>query len=499
MKSERFSTLGYLMNFLNVQTTAMAKTLHVDPSLISKWKSGARQLTEQSVYFNDVVHYLIESSKFDNFRTLKNALIDLFPHEQFSDNSQIEKYLRYALSGEISANTSDQSQVMFGNVKTVPVMIFDKMEGRQEAVNKLFDYAESIIEPGELTFIDTDAFHWLWKNSDFSQLFTQRLLNLLKRGFHATFAIRYSSSKENFRKFFDSCSPIIFHKNVKWYYVQYYDVPIIGFSLLLINHAISAIGMFTQETNMTTMIFKDSSVILQHESFVKNFIRNCIPLFEAFEPFDMPKIIAETPKFRRKNSFFAFLPVPAFIAVNTELLKEILLANEIEGQSDTFQNVLKLNHFFKTLSRIHCSEVLSNEQETILIFQIEKMIQRVRKRVFVSSSLTYSCKKEITIQPGQHAAELRSLADTLLSNQNIHIVLASEKDAVPLPSINCWCMQDCYMLQMYDKGFRLCDESTVVSVASNALECCMHKVPPERKERQSVIHFLIELAEELEK
>ncbi|MGN1223702.1 MAG: hypothetical protein ACI4TG_01205 [Ruminococcus sp.] len=497
MKNKRFSTLGYIMNFLNVQTTAMAKALHVDPSLISKWKSGTRQLTEQSIYFEDVIHYLIESSYSDDFGTLKSALSDLFPHEQFSDNAQIEKHLRYALSGEIPENPTSLSQVMFGNVKTIPVMIFDQMEGRQEAVNKLFDYAESITEPGELTFIDTDAFRWLWEDSDFSQLFTQRLLKLLKRGFHATFAIRNASSKENFRKFFDSCSPIIFHKNVKWYYVQYYDVPIIGFSLLLINHAVSAIGMFTQGTNMTTMIFKDSSVILQHESFVKNFIQNCIPLFEEFNPFDMPKIIEDTPKFRRKSSFFAFLPVPAFIAVDTELLKEILLSNEMDNQSDMFQNVLKLNHFFKMLSGVHCPEIAS-KQETILIFQIEKMIQRVRKKSFVSNSLTYSCKKEIIIQPKQHAAELRSLADALRSNSNLQIVLASERDAGPLPSMNCWCMQDSYMLQMHEKGFRFCEESTVVSVASNALECCVHKVPPERKERQSVMRFLIELAEELE-
>ena len=54
------------------------------------------------------------------------------------------------------------------------------------------------------------------------------------------------------------------------------------------------------------------------------------------------------------------------------------------------------------------------------------------------------------------------------------------------------------MLQMHEKGFRFCEESTVVSVASNALECCVHKVPPERKERQSVMRFLIKLEEEME-
>ncbi|MGN0605404.1 MAG: hypothetical protein ACI4JM_02665 [Oscillospiraceae bacterium] len=67
MKSKKTSTLGYIMDFLNIQTTAMAKSLHVDPSLISKWKSGARQLTEQSVYFDDVIQFLLENSGYDDY------------------------------------------------------------------------------------------------------------------------------------------------------------------------------------------------------------------------------------------------------------------------------------------------------------------------------------------------------------------------------------------------------------------------------------------------
>lgn len=498
MKGKKLSTLGYIMDFLNIPTTIMAKSLHVDPSLISKWKSGARQLTEQSVYFDDVIRFLLESSINDDYRTLRSALSDLFPHEQLEEYPQIEKYLRYALSDKGSDVTTDNSQVMFGNIKTVPVMIFDEMEGRHDAVNKLFDYAESISDPGELTFIDTDSFQWIWQDHGFSLLFTQRLLKLLNKGYHAVFAIRNSSSKENFRSFFDSCSPVIFHKNVSWYYVQYYDVPIIGFSLMLINHSISVIGMFTQETNMTTMVFKDSSVILQHEYFAKNFIQKCIPLFEDFQPFDMPEIIADTPRFRRKRAFYAFLPVPAFIAADTGLLKEILYENQVDEQSDIFQNVLELNRFFQELSGIHNNGEVQDNQETVLIFQIEKMLERVKQKTFESNSLTLSCKKKIKIKPEQYAAELRSLAHTQLSDPNIHIVLVSEKDAVSLPYINCWCMQNSYLLQMYDKSFCLCEESTVVSVAFNALERCIHKIPPERMERQSVADFLTELAEELD-
>ena len=94
--------------------------------------------------------------------------------------------------------------------------------------------------------------------------------------------------------------------------------------------------------------------------------------------------------------------------------------------------------------------------------------------------------------------ELRNLAEQLRSDDGLKIVLASEKDYVSLPSINCWCMKNSYMLQMTKKGFRVCDESIAVNVASDAIEQCICRIPPERKEKSSMINFLLELADDLD-
>lgn len=495
MKNKTFSVLGHIMNELNIPTTSMAQALHVDTSLISKWRTGSRQLNKNSVYFDEVIDFILNNDGTSQSSIIR-VLRDLFPHEKFSDEHSIEYHLRYALSNENLTQIAPTHQQIFGNVKTVPVIIFNENDGRREAVSKILDYADNIVEPAEIVFFDCEEFQWLCEDVNFSHRFVERLTRLLKKNFHATFIIHYSTSKENFRNFFNVCSSILFNSNVDWFYCQYYDDCIMNNSFIIINHAISMMCLSIDKINSNTMIFTDKNIVIQHEKMIKNTLDSYYPLFKSYQPFEVSTVIENIPRFKSRDSFLAFLPVPAFIGVNPELLKEVLSINNIEDS--VIDNILNLNYHFRKITGIHYFETSKRENNTILIFQLEKMLERVYKKSFVSNSLSICCDRKIIIQPKYYAMELRNLAEQLRSDDGLKIVLASEKDYVSLPSINCWCMKNSYMLQMTKKGFRVCDESIAVNVASDAIEQCICRIPPERKEKSSVINFLLELADDLD-
>ena len=46
MTEKKLSTLGYLMDRLGLSTAGLARRLHVDASLVSKWRSGNRRKTD---------------------------------------------------------------------------------------------------------------------------------------------------------------------------------------------------------------------------------------------------------------------------------------------------------------------------------------------------------------------------------------------------------------------------------------------------------------------
>lgn len=54
------------------------------------------------------------------------------------------------------------------------------------------------------------------------------------------------------------------------------------------------------------------------------------------------------------------------------------------------------------------------------------------------------------------------------------------------------------MIQMDDKGFRASEKVSIVNAAAVTLERCMRKVPPERKNKDSIKNVLLELADSLD-
>lgn len=496
MRKKSFSTLGYIMECLNIQTISLSRALHVDASLVSKWKTGDRTLSGKSIYFDSIIDFLMEESKKSNHRLLKNALMDLYPHETIAEDSYIEPLLRQALTDTKAHGALNGQQKMLEGEKTVPTVIFEENLGRRAAIAKLLDYADAMSAPGEIVFIDSEEYTWLLEDSTFSETFTQRIETLLRKDFHAKFVIHYSSHKEPFVRLFNACSPLIFHRNVEWYYYEYYDENIFNFSFFILNRAIALLGLSAENGPSTTMVFTDTSLVIRYEALANQVMNQCSRLFSHFESSQFEEVIQSIHYPINKGAFYSFLPAPAFLFAGKTLLKEILLDNGVDEKN--IEKCLQLNHKLRQITASYFSDTVTPKEPFIYIFQLEEMLKRVRTRPFISESLTLLGGKSVKIRLHQYAQELRALAARLERYANLQIVLVSEKDGIALPTINCWARQNMWMVQMDYQGFRLSDEISMVNATSVTLERCIRKVPPERKEKDSVRRYLLDLAEELE-
>lgn len=496
MKNTSLSTLGFLMNYLDIQTVSLSQAIHVDASLVSKWKTGKRVFSGKSVYFDTVVAYILAQSQKSNHQLLKSALLDLYPHETIEDTADMESLLRQALASTASHEASRQHQVLSDSTTAVSTLIFDGTQGRREAIVKLIDYAEDMTVPGEIIFLDSEEYIWLLEDEVFSRQFTERIFSLLHRGFHAKFVIHYSAYRDRFIQLFTVCSPLIFHRNVEWYYYEYYDEHIMNFSFFILNHAVSLLGLSVGRGDLSTMVFTDNSLVIQHERLVRQIIEQCRCLFTTFHPSDFEGVVNDIYRFRRRGAFYTYLPAPVFMSVRESLLRQILTDNGI-SEAD-IQQQLALNGRFREVTSCHFLEQKKQLEPFVYIFQLEEMLRRIEDDVFISSSLTILNGKDIRITKQQYAQEIRDLAQDLMQYDNMQIVFVSEKDDIRLPSLNCWCKQNLWMVQMDHEGFRLSDEIGIVNSAAFSLESCVKKVPPERKEKHSVRQFLLELADEME-
>ena len=65
------SHLGMLMENFGISGKDLAAMLHIDSSLVSKWRSGKRLLRPNSVYTNQIIRYAMELDRAYEYARLR--------------------------------------------------------------------------------------------------------------------------------------------------------------------------------------------------------------------------------------------------------------------------------------------------------------------------------------------------------------------------------------------------------------------------------------------
>lgn len=204
-KTPKLSPLGVILENLEIATSTLARHLHVDASLVSKWKSGDRKLAKNSVYFAEIVAFLLSH---DNNRTLLSILSENFPNETAKSKEDISAMLTSFL---LTCHFYNKQNTKLSKPScTSEVTVYDKGIGRRQAVSDLLDIAEDMQTPREILFIDSEQFRWLLEDKAYAKAWVNRMYQLLERGFHARVVVHFSSDEDSFSRIFRICGPLFF-------------------------------------------------------------------------------------------------------------------------------------------------------------------------------------------------------------------------------------------------------------------------------------------------
>ncbi len=494
------SPLGFLLESLSIPTVSLSRELHVDASLVSKWKSGKRQLKSNSIYFDSIVDFIIDESEKSNHQILSKSLSEMFPMDELDESDDLEPFVRTVLSKNEMLNTTIPNLTSDSMKHCIKVSSYEQNEGRRQAISKLLSFAEAMPSPGEIIFIDSDEYEWLLEEDDFAMKFCKRIRDLLNKGFKAKFVIHFYSYKKRLVKFFDKFNILVFHPNIKWYYHEYYDENALHFSQFIINKSISLLGVSTSSQNSsTTMVFTDSSSIIKHWSMAESLISYSNELFINFETDRCREVVDYVSVIRKRGTVYSYLPSPAFVSTSSELIHEILTDNNVSDKN--IERCIKLNSSMKNMVKSQYHGLYDVPERIVYLFHLEELVKRAHSSQFVSCSLSLMSEKTIKVSKLQYSRALRELVISLKKYDNLEIVLVSENDNVPLPALpemNCWCKQNTWLIQMSKDGFRISDEVSIVNATSIALEKSIRMVPRNKRSKEYVIPLLINLSNELE-
>ena len=85
--------ITYILNLLQVSPTELSLHLHIDRSLISKWKSGNRKIDVDNKYFEKLLDYLINRNVALQIRSLENLFERVYSLYDVSSDT-IRVYLK---------------------------------------------------------------------------------------------------------------------------------------------------------------------------------------------------------------------------------------------------------------------------------------------------------------------------------------------------------------------------------------------------------------------
>lgn len=172
------TNLGFLMSICHDKVIHIAQYLHVDQSLVGKWKNGVRTIDQQSPHLDALATYMLLHHE----ETLDHVF-------QYDDRYMQDKhaYLKSYLCGpyHVPISKSLSNVEHHANYET-SYFIYEEESGRKKALDYFFNCA-SILTPGKIHFYDGGCLNWL--DTSFCEKFSRQIKHLLQHGWKIQFYI----------------------------------------------------------------------------------------------------------------------------------------------------------------------------------------------------------------------------------------------------------------------------------------------------------------------
>lgn len=213
------SHIGMVMDYLEVKPADMSEYLHIDKTIISKWRTGARKLSYRSQHFGRVVNFLLESDMATGGVRLRSFLNLQYPEGETGSPKQIHALLTAFLSVCDTDSPDTRGQAAQAQ-EAADFRIYLGVEGRKQAVDALLDAAEQLEAPGSIKILELEQMDWLCRDMAYLKTMVTRLKNLSARQFQIEFAFSTEQSTLTFETFILMTEEFRFDKNIKTYIVE---------------------------------------------------------------------------------------------------------------------------------------------------------------------------------------------------------------------------------------------------------------------------------------
>lgn len=426
MAQKRHNQLACLMECFNITGRELANSLHVDYTLVSKWKNSKRPFSVRSNYIKKITDYFLSLDSITGSKRIKEILMEYYPEIDSEPSKAYSSYLCRWLTEapqaatHISSITGSENKNMY----TASFAVYNGNDGRREAVLNFLDYAISLPEGQQLLLISREDMSWMVEDHRFLDTWKRKMTEVIHNKNKITVIHTVDRNAQELAPILMQWMPLHMTGSIDpWYNPQYTDTALKS-TLFIIEGAAVITGMTAEgfSKQRYTSFNVDPFTVAHCESVFKLLLSKCRPLLEIYplsSPYQLYKRIHEAEN-KSSNSFLhARLPMLSTMPETT--LRDILSENNIDPKSsDKCLSIHLQSSLFLHRNLQHC-----RYRHIYDLNSLEQMAASERVNYYDLSVLT-GC--EINVSRKHFREHLQNLLNLLENYEGFEVALISNPD-----------------------------------------------------------------------
>ncbi len=236
------SRLSILMKMFSVSGSDLSKLIHVDDSLVSKWRSGKRSLKPKSNYVEKIVEYIMETDRHNRYENICKLLASEYDNIFSCSKTEIGIFLKQWLTSESDFNDHHSRFDTLKNLDDVKISMsyyFKKNSGRRCAVEFLNNYVLNSAEKLELISYTTEEASWFYEDKEFLRRWSEINFACLRNGHIIKVIHPLNRSFQDMAISIIRWVPLHLTGQTKAYYIPKYSDELVEYTYFLVrNHMV---------------------------------------------------------------------------------------------------------------------------------------------------------------------------------------------------------------------------------------------------------------------
>ena len=524
------------MQIFKISNSHLARSIHVDPSLVSRWKSGSRKISAHSPHIAALATFFVHLEAYPYQKDYLNRLLSQLLHQNPDNVAESDRSLALA-SWLVSPDSvltsaepdkllfSEHSKKLFSQInqwlttgpdKPVPSgsrrqaepsipatasaaqpfcgQLYYGLAGKRQAVIDFLDLALAMKGPLEFLLFSEELMDWLTEDPGFLSLWGNRLRQVLEQGHTITIIHVVNRSAQEIIRIINQWLPLHLSGQIRSYYDPRYSEPAIRQTLFILSGQAVLTAQSTSNIRTQTLCFatQQPDMVKHHTHVFLDYLHVCQPLFSGYGTRQYQQHLeAQLEVMKKANRIISVMQQPeADFLPDTAQARIFRMLQQSTDLKDSF-----LSSFFS-------QKRAQQSSEKIGLLSLDWLDKAVRdKAAAVHSDCDLFLREPVQLTGEETRQWLLQVIRQLEDNPNYHLYLIDTSADL---KTNAHCFR---YYERHCTGFASFpgENPFVISIAeSNCLyalglylEQIITRIPLAHKDRNTVMQILADAADQL--